>query len=81
MQWETAHYGGDGVDLIRVQAMLDEASGQISVCYPDTLSLANIGNNGAEATSGIQQNSVTGFDYSCNTPTLVNGLQLLYVPI
>lgn len=81
VQWETAHFGGDGVDLIRVQAMLDEASGQITVCYPDTLSVANVGNNGAEATSGIQLNSATGFDYSCNTPTLVNGLQLLYVPL
>jgi hypothetical protein len=81
VQWETAHYGGDGVDLIRVQAMLDEASGQISVCYPDTLSLANVGNDGAEATSGIQQNNANGFNYSCNTPDLVNGTYLLYIPL
>lgn len=80
-QWEVAHHLGDAVDLIRVQAMLDEASGQITVCYPDTLSVANVGNNGAEATSGIQQNNASGFDYSCNTPTLINGLQLLYVPL
>jgi hypothetical protein len=81
VQWETAHYGGDGVDLIRVQAMLSEASGQITVCYADTLSLANVGNNGAEATSGIQSSSVEGFDFSCNMPSLVNGLQLLYIPL
>lgn len=81
VQWDTAHYGGDVVDLIRLQAMFDEATGNISVCYPDTLSVANIGNNGAEATAGIQQSSMVGFDYSCNTADLVNGLQLLYVPL
>ena len=81
VQWETAHFSGDTNDLIRVQAMLDEASGQISVCYPDTLSAANVGNNGAEATAGIQQSSTVGFDFSCNTADLVNGLQLLYVPL
>jgi hypothetical protein len=81
VQWETAHFGGDGNDLIRVQAMLDEATGQINVCYPDTLSLANVGNNGAEATSGIQQSSVSGFQFSCNTPDLTNGTLLLYIPV
>jgi hypothetical protein len=80
VQWETAHFGGDTNDLIRVQAMLDEATGQINVCYPDTLSAANLGNNGAEATSGIQLNNTTGFHYSCNTPSLTNGTLLLYMP-
>jgi hypothetical protein len=80
-QWEVAHHLGDAMDLIQVQAMLDEATGQINVCYPDTLSLANPGNNGAEATSGIQQSSVSGFDYSCNTPDLTNGTLLLYIPL
>jgi len=80
VQWEVAHYSGDTTDLIRVQAMFDEATGQINVCYPDTLSAANIGNNGAEATSGIQASSADGFDYSCNTPDLTNGLLLLYIP-
>jgi nitroreductase len=79
-QWETAHFGGDTNDLIRVQAMLDEATGQIHVCYPDTLSAGNAGDNGAQATSGIQQNSMNGFQYSCNTPDLTNGTLLLYIP-
>ena len=47
---------------------------------PVNLYAANIGDNGAEATSGIQHSSVEGFDYSCNTPDLTNGLQLLYIP-
>jgi hypothetical protein len=80
VQWETAFFAGDTNDLIRVQAMLDEATGQINVCYPDTLSLANARNNGAQATAGIQQNSMNGFQYSCNTPDLTNGTLLLYIP-
>ncbi|MCX4247657.1 hypothetical protein [Paraliomyxa miuraensis] len=79
-QWETAYFGGDANDLIRVQAMLDELSGQITVCYVDTINAGSARNNGAQATSGIQQNSVNGFQYSCNTPDLINGTQLLYIP-
>lgn len=40
----------------------------IDVCHVDTLSAGNIGDNGLEATSGIQLDSATGFDYRCNTP-------------
>lgn len=81
VQWEVAHYSGDVNDLIRVQAVLHEGTGQIDVCYVDTLSANNVGDNGAEATSGIQRNSGEGFQYSCNTPTMTNGTQLLYIPI
>jgi hypothetical protein len=81
VQWDTAHYAGDALDFIRVQAMLQESTGQVTVCYPDTLSAGNFGDNGAEATSGIQQDSADGFDFSCNTPDLVSGLMLFYVPL
>ena len=81
VQWDTPHFGGDVVDVIRVQAMLHEASGQIEVCYPDTLSAANVGDNGAQATSGIQQSSAVGFHYSCNTPDLIDGTLLFYIPV
>lgn len=70
----------DSVDLMRFQAVLHEGTGNIDVCDVDTLSAGNIGDNGLEATSGIQLDSATGFDYSCDTADLVNGLQLLYVP-
>jgi hypothetical protein len=80
VQWDTAHFGGDGVDFVRLQSMLMQSTGQIIVCYPDTLSANDIGNNGAEATSGIQRDSGEGFEFSCNTPDLVDGLQLLYIP-
>lgn len=81
VQWDTANYAGDTIDLMRFQVVLHEGSGIIDVCYPDTINAGNIGNNGAEATSGIQQDTGNALQYSCNTPDLVNGLQLLYIPI
>jgi hypothetical protein len=81
IQWDTANYSGDAADLMRFQVVLHEATGFIDVCYVDTINAADIGNNGAEATAGIQQSSADGFDYSCNTPDLVDGLQLLYIPL
>jgi hypothetical protein len=80
VQWDTAHFGGDANDLIRVQVMLTPSTGEIAVCYPDTLSAANVGDNGAEATSGIQRTTNDGFSYSCNTPEITSGTLLRYVP-
>jgi hypothetical protein len=81
VQWDTANYGGDTLDLMRFQVVLHQATGQIDVCYVDTINAANTANSGAEATAGIQQNAATGLQYSCNTPSLTNGLQLLYIPM
>ncbi|HWB75555.1 MAG TPA: hypothetical protein VG755_11390, partial [Nannocystaceae bacterium] len=80
-QWNLAHYSGNTMDLIDFRVVLYEATGQIIACYVDTLSAANPGDNGAEATSGIQRDSANSLEYSCNTPDLTDGLQLLYVPI
>ena len=66
---------------MRFQAMFHEASGQIDVCYVDTINGGNSADNGAEATSGIQQDSANGFEFSCNMPDLVDGTQLFYIPI
>jgi hypothetical protein len=81
VQWDTANFGGDSVDLMRFQAVLHESTGIIDVCYVDTINAVNAGNNGAEATSGIQRDSATGLQFSCNTPDLVDGTQLLYIPL
>ncbi len=81
VQWDTAHYFGDAVDLMRFQVVLHEGTGQIEVCYPDTVNGGNAGDLGAEATSGIQNDAMDGFHYSCDTPDLTNGLMLLYLPI
>ncbi|MCA9710770.1 MAG: hypothetical protein KDK70_33320 [Myxococcales bacterium] len=81
VQWDTANFGGDTVDLMRLQAMFHEATGQIDVCYVDTINAGNTANSGAEATAGIQLDSTTGLQFSCNTPDLTDGTQLMYVPI
>jgi hypothetical protein len=81
VQWEVPNFGGDTNDLMRFQAVLHEGTGQIDVCYVDTLNANNTGDNGAEATSGIQRDAADGFDFSCNAATLTNGTQLLYLPI
>ena len=80
VQWDVANYGGSRGDLMRFQAVLHEAGGAIDVCDVDTINLGNSGDNGAEATSGIQHSSSDGFAYSCNNNDLTNGLQLLYLP-
>ena len=81
VQWDTANFGGDTNDLMRFQVVLHEDTGFIEVCYPDTINAANVGNSGAEATSGIQLDSSTAVQFSCNTPDLVDGTQLLYIPL
>lgn len=81
IQWDIANFGGAAGDLMRFQVMLNESSGIIDVCYVDTINGGNSADNGAEATSGIQQNSGNGFQFNCNTPDLVDGTQLLYIPL
>lgn len=80
VQWDVPFFGGDVADMIRVQAVLHEA-GNIDVCYPDTLSLADARNSGAQATAGIQLDSLGGIEFSCNTPDLLDGLWLMYIPL
>lgn len=81
VQWDTANFGGNTLDLMRFQAMFHEATGRIDVCYVDTINAGNTADSGAEATAGIQLDSGTGFQFSCNTPNLVDGTQLMYIPI
>lgn len=81
VQWDVPHYSGDTTDLLRFQAMMEEASGNITVCYPDVQSAANAGDFGAEATVGLQHDSVSGgVQFSCNTGDLSDGLEILYIP-
>ncbi len=81
VQFDTANFSGDANDLMRFQVVLNEASGIIEVCYPDTINGANTANSGAEATSGIQLDNQNALQFSCNTPDLVDGTQLLYIPL
>ncbi|MEM7152262.1 MAG: hypothetical protein AAF799_05435 [Myxococcota bacterium] len=81
VQWDTANFGGDAVDLMRFQVVLHELTGRIDVCYVDTQNGINSANAGAEASAGIQLDSTEGLQFSCNSPALVDGLQLLYIPL
>ena len=80
VQWDTANFGGSTSDLMRFQVMLFEATGQIQVCYPDTINGGNSNDSGAESTVGIQRDSMTGFEFSCNTASATDGTMLMYVP-
>jgi len=81
VQWDVPHFGGNSSDLLRFQVVLHEATGIIDVCYVDTINAADPGNSGAEATSGIQLDAAGGLQFSCNTPDLVDGTQLIYIPL
>ena len=81
VQWDTANFGGDAVDLMRLGVVLHELSGRIDVCYVDTANGINTANAGAEASAGLQRDSTDGLQFSCDSPTLVDGLQLLYLPL
>jgi hypothetical protein len=39
------------------------------------------GTSGAEATAGVQQDSMNALEFSCSTPDLTTGRQLLYIPL
>lgn len=80
VQWDTANYSGDPNDLMRFQVVLHEATGQIDVCYVDTINTVNTGNSGAEATAGIQQDGTTALGFSCDMPNLTDGTMLFYIP-
>jgi hypothetical protein len=79
VQWDVPNFGGDVVDLMRIQTVLHE-SGNIDVCYVDTINAGNAGDSGAEATAGLQRDPAVGLQHSCNAPELVSGRQLVYVP-
>lgn len=80
VQWDVPFFAGDNLDLLRFQAMFHE-SGAIDVCYVDTVSAANFGNNGADAGIGIQRDPLQGIGYSCAAPTVTSGLLLMYLPV
>jgi hypothetical protein len=80
VQWDAPNFGGSVVDLMRIQAVLHQ-SGTIDVCYVDTINAGNPGDEGAEATAGIQRDPAVALQHSCNTPALTSGRQLVYVPL
>lgn len=83
VQWDTPFFSsGDSTNHIVFRVALHEGSNAIDVCYVDTQGAAgDLGNAGGGGTAGIQQNSVTGLQFGCNSATLTDGLLLSYIPI
>jgi hypothetical protein len=78
VQWYGVNYSG-GPTPIDVRAVLKEGRGDIDVCYVNTVSGSVSYDSGNMATAGIHSGTgTTGLQYSCNTPTLLNGLVLTY---
>lgn len=83
VQWDAPFFlSNDPTNHIDVRVVLHEGTNEVNVCYVDTQgAAAEPGNSGAEASAGIQRNAATGIEFSCNTPDLVDGLQLTYLPL
>jgi hypothetical protein len=77
--WDTTVYLATSIPRIDVRAVLYEGTNNIDVCYVQTNSGSVTYNAGASMTSGIQNGAGAALQYSCNTPTLVNGLLLSYM--
>jgi hypothetical protein len=76
--WDATNFGG-GSSEVDFRAVLHESSNDIDVCYVDTTSGSASYDRGASATAGIQNGSGLTLQFSCNTPTLVEGLMLSYI--
>jgi len=72
VRWNTTYFNHNGE--ANFEMLLTEGSNAISVIYG-----ANE-NNGAEAVAGIQRDTTTYTQFSCNQPVLVPGLRLIYTP-
>ncbi|MEZ4234705.1 MAG: hypothetical protein R3F59_00760 [Myxococcota bacterium] len=75
VQWKAPHYSGNG--LLDVRAVLHEDTGDIDVCYVDSLGGPGI-DHGASATAGIQGNATVFIDHGCFAGTLTQGKVVRY---
>ena len=73
IRWKTTYFNHPGT--AEFQVVLTEGSDTLSAIYGTTE------NQGAEATSGIQQNENVFTSFSCFVNTLTSGLRVNYIPI
>lgn len=77
VRWNVHHIGAQMGTLGDITAVLEEG-GDIRTCFANT----NFGNPmydaGASATVGISGSGANNLQYSCNTPTVTDGLLVLY---
>ena len=74
IRWKTTYFNHPGEGTAEFQVVLTEGSGTLSAIYGTTV------NQGAEATSGIQQNENVFTSFSCFESTLTSGLRVNYIP-
>ena len=74
IRWKTTYFNHPGEGTAEFQVVLTEGSGTLSAIYGTTV------NQGAEATSGIQQNENVFTSFSCFVNTLTSGLRVNYIP-
>jgi hypothetical protein len=78
VQWTMQHFSSSP-STNDVRALLYEATGDITVCYVDTV-FSTLDDNGTSATSGIEGTAAADYlQYSCNTGVLTAGLVLRYL--
>jgi hypothetical protein len=78
VQWRTGFCCTTYGDTITFRIVLFEGTNHIRVCYEDTTNGYSSEDYGSGATSGIQADLSRYVQYSCNTASLLPGLQLDY---
>ena len=76
IQWYAPVYGAS--DFYDIRAMLDAETGAVHFCYVDTEGAGTAFDAGAAATSGIQQGSSVGLQYSYNEDLLASGTHVWF---
>ena len=80
IQWEGVSQWPGGGDPITFQVILYETSNKILFQYQDVdFGIAGV-DFGASATVGVQKDSSTATEYSCNLPSLSSGMAILFSP-
>lgn len=81
VQWtDVPHYFSDSGGWGTFQVILHEGSDHILFQYKDVDFGKAAHNFGMSATVGIQRDSITGIQYSCNTADLSNGFAIGFAP-
>ncbi|MFO8073159.1 MAG: hypothetical protein R6V85_14905 [Polyangia bacterium] len=78
VQWQVPAYGGASSDY-DIRMVLEGDTGKIHFCYVDTDTGDAYYNDGGYATSGIQQDSSQGLQYSYQQAILTEGLHTWFV--
>jgi hypothetical protein len=74
--WQTERYPSS--DTVFFQLVLYEGTDNVEIRYQDLNYGSSTYNNGASASSGIQHTTTSAIEYHCNTPSLGDGMALMF---